>query len=318
MVNQQKKKLNNIDTNNNTDTDNNIDTNNNIDTDEDMDINIIEDAIISTAIDVCNGTNFKNDNKDFLKFKIDANFILIKDLSISYSIIRKKLSSNSIIPLFVTVGLSIDSVCNNLSIITKNINKIKNIYSEIIIFIINTTDIKNKYINKYKEKKIKEEKEEDEIDILEMMKSSIVNHLNKIIRKIILDNNYESIDLLGVSFGGGVCVLLSQLKDKLKLNINNLILVCPSIKEGLINIPLTQKVILGWCLQDKTVSYNEIGKKYINQLNNHIKIISLTDLDSEEKDKTIENMEYFYHRIQNNIFDILQYTNNNTNISTNE
>jgi pimeloyl-ACP methyl ester carboxylesterase len=129
-----------------------------------------------------------------------------------------------------------------------------------------------------------------------MMKKIMATHLDKIIRKTNKDSGYKEIDLLGVSFGGGVATFISQLNS---IKIKKLILFAPGITEGLTNISKKQYVILGWCIQDKKVPYDTIGKKFIKQLELYPKkLIILVDIQEESNDAIT-------HRIQNGLFDVL-------------
>jgi hypothetical protein len=250
--------------------------------------------------EICNSTLFKLDNDNKYKyFKIEPAFKLSDEISLTYQIIRKNLNSDSKIPLIITVGVSYDSFCNNLKILNNNIHKIKEKYSE-IIFIFYEEKIKEKhknYIKTMKEKEdIKKYDEEQQMYVInDLMREIIATHYDKIIRKIIDESSYTGIDLLGVSFGGGVCLFLTQMGT---INIEQLILVAPGI-QNFGNIKLEQNIILGWCIQDNKVPFKRNGKKLIQEIKKFDnKIIILTDLGQEDNDDIT-------HRLQDNIFDIL-------------
>ena len=62
-------------------------------------------------------------------------FNLLPDLEIQYKLIKIKLNDDVNKPLLIVMpGLSPTSVCNNLSIIIKNLSKIKDKYKDIFIF----------------------------------------------------------------------------------------------------------------------------------------------------------------------------------------
>ena len=140
------------------------------------------------------------------------------------------------------------------------------------------------------------------------MKSIMANHYCKIIKKI----GYDTCDIIGVSYGGGVASFISKSKE---ISIRHLILMAPGIFTGIKVLPKEQKITLGWCIQDVKVPYLSIGKQLISELENfnNSKVV-LTSLDQSILDelKKIENkQEYdkqfddYTHRLQDNIFDIL-------------
>ena len=110
-------------------------------------------------------------------------------------------------------------------------------------------------------------------------------------------SNYKYIDVLGVSFGGGVLVFLTQIKN---IKVRKLMLMAPAIFEGFKNLSTKQNIILGWCIQDTKVLYETHGKRLINDLKNFSnKTIVLTDLGKDESNEDIT------HRLQNGLFDII-------------
>jgi len=255
-----------------------------------------EEDDINEIIKKCNETSFKLNTLDnnfmYKLYKIKPYFKLF-DIEIKYKIIRKKFNNNSNIPLIVSVGVSNESLCNNLIILDSNINKINNKYSEIIfIFIEDGKNVHESYVKKYKE----ENSNENNLFVInDIMKKEIANHYDKIIRKINEDYNYNYVDYLGVSFSGGVGCFLVQINNK----INNLILMAPAIYEGFTNINKNQSIILCWCIQDKIVEYEKDGKRLINEIKEfNNKIILLIDLDKETNNRTT-------HRLQHNLFDII-------------
>jgi hypothetical protein len=259
---------------------------------------------IKDIIDICNNTPYKLDESlEYKYYIINSKFYLDKDFNIKYQIIRKKLNSNSKIPLYILVGISNNSLCNNLSILNNNIDKIKHKYNE-IIFILYDQNIKKIYEKYFEYIKNNEEfnnytdNTEKLYAVNDKIKFNIASHCYKIIKKINKNENYNNIDLLGVSFGGGVCVFLSHYKN---LKINNLILVAPAIFEGFKNISKKQKITLGWCIQDEKVSYKLIGKKLIYELYTNFlnKTVVLTDLDNDNLNEDIT------HRLQNQLFDVI-------------
>jgi hypothetical protein len=247
---------------------------------------------------------------------IDPKFTINDNLDIKYSIISKNLNSDAKIPLYVMVGLSNNSIFNNLQIIERNLEKIKDKYNKLIFFIIEDTNIQKKYIG--------EETDEQKVwELTDNLKQIIATHYNNIIRKINNKFNYDKIDLIGVSFSGGIAVFISSLQNNLQ--IRNLILVAPAIKKGLSIIPNDQHIILGWCYQDTKVPYETIGKQFIEEVLKKADTneIVLTDLKKENvtdnethrlqddltEDKIHRLQENFTddetHRLQDNLFNIL-------------
>ena len=250
--------------------------------------------------DICEKTPYKLLNDlGFEHFNIEQNFVLLENIHIKYNFIRKKLNSKSKIPLFITVGISYNSFCNNLSVINNNIDKIQELYCEIIFFI---NDLKQQHIeftNLMKnDKDLQNYSSEEQIYLInDKMKKILASHYDKIIRKIIQDSKYDQIDLLGVSFGGGVFTFLAQMET---IKIRQLILQAPAIFEGFRNVPISQKIILSWCIQDTKVPYKKDGKRLMKELDNfESKIIILTDLNDNNLDDDVT------HRLQNGIFDVL-------------
>jgi hypothetical protein len=258
---------------------------------------------LNDILEICNSTPFKlDDNLKYKHLKIEPSFKLNDEILLNYQIVRKKLNNDSNIPLIVTVGISHNSFCNNLKILNNNIHKIENKYSEIIFFLYEKK-IKQQheqFLKIMKENKdMKKYNGEKQIFVInDIMKKIIATHYDKIIRKIISDASYNEIDLLGVSFGGGVSVFLSQMKT---INIRQLILVAPAILEGFKNLHLEQNIILGWCIQDNNkVPFKTDGKRLIQEIKKfNNKIILLTDLGKDEDNDDIT------HRLQDGIFDII-------------
>jgi hypothetical protein len=258
---------------------------------------------IKNIIDICNNTPYKlDDNLKYVYYKIKPNFKLQDNIKLEYHIIKKKLNINSNIPLYVIVGLSNNSLCNNLLVLNNNIDKIKDIYSE-IIFLIFDKNIKNKHKEFIKINENNDEfnnytdKEDKHNAINDKMKSIIAKHHSKIIKNINKISNYKYIDVLGVSFGGGVLVFLSQNKS---IKVRKLILMAPAIFEGFKNLSKKQNIILGWCIQDTKILYDTHGKRLINDLKDFSnKTIILTDLGQNEPNEDIT------HRLQNGLFDVV-------------
>jgi hypothetical protein len=172
-------------------------------------------------------------------------------------------------------------------------------FCEIIFFI---NDLKQQHIeftNLMKnDKDLQNYSSEEQIYLInDKMKKILASHYDKIIRKIIQDSKYDQIDLLGVSFGGGVFTFLAQMET---IKIRQLILQAPAIFEGFRNVPISQKIILSWCIQDTKVPYKKDGKRLMKELDNfESKIIILTDLNDNNLDDDVT------HRLQNGIFDVL-------------
>jgi hypothetical protein len=262
----------------------------------------ISEDNITKIIDICNKTPYKlREELKYTHYKIEPEFKLLDNIIIQYQVIRKKLNPKSNIPLYVTVGLSYNSFCNNLIILNNNIDKIKDKYSEIIFFVSNIKDQYKDFINTMKtnDKFEKYYSDEDKTyAITDVMKEIVATHYDKIIRKMNKDLNYDEIDVLGVSFGGGVFVSLAELNS---IKIKNLILMAPGIGifKGFEDVSLDQNIILGWCIQDNKVSYKKIGTKLIKELHRfHNKIVVLTDLGGEDN-------EDITHRLQDGIFDAI-------------
>jgi len=258
---------------------------------------------IKNIIDICNNTPYKLDHElKYSYYKIKPTFKLQDNIKLEYFIIRKKLNNNSNIPLYVIVGLSNNSLCNNLLVLNNNIDKIKDIYSE-IIFLIFDKNIKNKhtdFIKLYENNddfKKYDNKEDKHNAINDKLKSIIAQHCSKFIKNINKASNYKYIDVLGVSFGGGVLVFLTQIKN---IKVRKLILMAPAIFEGFNKLLTKQNIILGWCIQDTKVLYETHGKRLINDLKKFSnKTIVLTDLGKDESNEDIT------HRLQNVLFDII-------------
>lgn len=220
---------------------------------------------------------FNIDNYEY--YNVKTEYIAFNNIIINYQFIKRILNKELKIPLYIIVGISKKSFLINLIIIDKNIEKIKNKYSEIIFFICDE-NIKKKFgIENY--------------TINDTIQKKIASHYNDIIQKI--NNEYKQFDLIGVSFGGGVSVYISQIN----YNIRNLILMCPGINEGLINIPKHINILLGWCKQDTKIPLDDIGIKLITELKNfNNKYIIIIDLYME-KNTDITN------RLQYSIFDVM-------------
>ena len=253
-----------------------------------------KDDDIREIIDICNKTPFKlNDDNKYKYYHIEPSFSLTPDINISYKIIRKKLNEKSNIPLYVSVGFSNNSFCNNLLILNNNIDKIKDKYKEIIFIKHEDGPESHRLFVKF----MKDMKPDTHVYVInDVMKYEMAKHYDKIIRKINEESKYDEIDYLGVSLSGGTGVFLSQMDT---IRIRKLILMAPGIYEGFVNIPKDQTIILGWCIQDIKVPFKTDGLKLIEQLKEfNNKIIILTDLDNETNDDIT-------HRLQNSIFDIL-------------
>jgi hypothetical protein len=249
-------------------------------------------------------------------YKVTNKFTLLSDIIIKYKLIRIPLNSESDIPLIVMVGLSKTSVCNNLSIIIKNINKINNKYKEIILFSLDFNskpesydkDILNEYKIKYKEINIEPK---SDYEIYDELKKTMAIHYCKIIKKICQNDYYNIIDIIGVSFGGSIAIFISSSNE---LNIRQLILMAPGVS-NLNNITnKNQNIILGWCIDDIKVPYLENGKKCIQELEDkkysNYKIIlnklNQSRLEILDANKHIKNIfELLTHSLQDDIFDIL-------------
>jgi hypothetical protein len=217
---------------------------------------------------------------------------------------RLKLSNEKKIPLYIMVGVSNTSFLNNLKIIENNIDKIKEFYSEIIFFNFNDEieTFYQKTINKKESVNINFSNIKDEdwnknnFLVNDYIKKLLASHYNEIINLINVTNQYQQFDIIGVSFGGGVTKFISQINS----NIRNLILMAPGIFEGLKNIPKNINIILGWCIQDTKIPYNDIGLKLIKELEDNFQNykIVLTDLDNSTN-------TLITHRLQNEIFEVL-------------
>ena len=110
---------------------------------------------------------------------------------------------------------------------------------------------------------MKEYSEEQQMYLInDLMREIIASHYDKIIRKIMDESSYTGIDLLGVSFGGGVSVFLTQMGT---INVEQLILMAPGI-QNFGNIKLKQNIILGWCIQDNKLPFKINGKKLIEEI----------------------------------------------------
>ena len=258
-------------------------------------LNIIQNKNLNEIIELCNLTPYKLDDYDYEHFKICTPFFFILDESIVlyYQFIRKKLNGQNNNVLYVMVGISNNSFANNLKILNNNIKKIENKYSEIIFFLYD-----EKILKIFQKNILQKMNTTNEWIINDMIKEIIAQHY-----KIIIDylNNYfkyDSFDLIGVSFSGGVAVYLSKLELK---QLKNLILMAPAIFEGFKEIPIEQKIILGWCIQDANkVPYETCGKKLIKELSKFKeKVLILTDLGRPEPNDDIT------HRLQDSIFDYL-------------
>jgi hypothetical protein len=259
-------------------------------------MNLIEKDI-QIAIDICNETPFKlKEEYKYKYYKIESPvpFNLVDDINIDYNIIRKNLNNEINIPLYISVGISNNSFCNNLFILNNNLDKIKNKYSEIIFIFSDSKDAHRLFIKKSKEIN---PSVTDLFIINDIMKDIMAVHYDKIIRKINKDSGYNNeIDYLGVSFSGGIGIFLSQIN---KIKIRNLILCAPGCLEGLKNVNKDQNIILGWCIQDTKVSYKTEGLRFISELKEFKnKIIILTDLGNITNDDLT-------HRLQDGIFDLL-------------
>lgn len=221
--------------------------------------------------------------------------VLYKNISIDYKYLVIKLNSESLVSLYIIVGLSDKSFTNNYNILNENIDKIKDKYNMIIFFRMDASDIQKEYINQIK----LQNPNLSDYTINGMLQNKMAIHINKIIFNINRKLPINEIDLLGVSFGGGICIMISRLND---IKIRKLILVAPGIAEGLCGIPNTQYVILNWCIQDKKIDFNTIGIKCINDLKPHNNnLILLTDLQQPGVEVTDE----MTHRLQPGLFYIL-------------
>ena len=222
---------------------------------------------------------------------IEPKFPITNDIDIQYKILKYELNPKAKNILFIIVGLSLDSFTNNLSILNKNIDKIKDKYKYIYFFQFNAKNIVKeyiKYINQHEPNK-------DESIINNMIQHIMAKHIDKIIRQINKKDKLN-IDLLGVSFGGGIASIISKL-----CKIKKLILVAPGITEGLKNVPKNQDIILSWCIQDNKLPYTTYGIKLINQIIKYPnKTILLTDIQANE-----ELTDDVTHRLQTGLFDIL-------------
>jgi len=286
---------------------------------DDLQYNFIDELNYCIGINnIYNNLSVEKLNSLELKvYRVINNFTVLSDIIIKYKLIRLPLNSKSDIPLIVMVGLSKTSVCNNLSIIIKNINKIYNKYKEIILFSLDfdsqpesyDKDILNEYKTKYKE--INKESNLSEYEIYDELKKTMAIHYCKIIKKICHNDYYNIIDIIGVSFGGSIAIFISSSNE---LNIRQLILMAPGVSNFNNITNKNQNIILGWCIDDIKVPYLENGKKCIQELEDKkysdYKIIlnklNQSRLEILEKNRDIKNIfELLTHSLQDDIFDIL-------------
>jgi len=224
-------------------------------------------------------------------YTIEPEFNITNGNNIQYKILKISLNPQAKKILIIIVGLSLNSFTINFNTLKKNLNKIKDKYKEIFFFQTDAKENLKKYI-----KFIQEKENKEELLINDMMQQIMAKHIDKIIRQ--LNKKIKAdIDVMGVSFGGGIASILSTI-----LKIKKLILVAPGITQGISIIPKKQEIILSWCIQDNKLPFNTYGIKSINQLSHHNnKTILLSDLILE-KDKLTDDIT---HKLQDCIFDII-------------
>jgi len=252
---------------------------------------------IKDVIDKCNTTPYSMTNTDkYFNYRIEPSFPLLDTgLTYQYYLLKRELNPSKSIPLVISVGISTNSLCNNLVILNNNIDKIKDKYSEIIFIYSDGKKIEKEFKEILKSKN-------DSLTIFEMgdiMKKEMASHYDKIIRSIMIEKSYEQIDYLGVSFSGGIGIFLKQLV----LPIRQLILVAPAITEGFKNIlgEETSKIILVWSKQDKKVPFDPTGLEFEEELTSYSnKEIVFIDTKYDETDKLIDDKT---HRLQDELFD---------------
>jgi len=212
------------------------------------------------------------------------------DFFVSYSTIRKTLNPTKTKPLFIIPGYSSQNACVTLQVLHRNLSKIEDNYREVIIFNLNQVKFPaTKYIESFPDKKPHL--------VGDLFKKEIIKHLDKIIRNIMFDSGYAKFDLMGISDGGGLAILLSQFPD---VPIETLVLMSPILMEKLFNVindDLFKKmrVILGWVIEDKNNFYKPAGLQYESLLKDHPnkEIVILH--------KHVENS----HQIHDELFDYL-------------
>jgi len=256
-------------------------------------------------------------HKDEYKLYFTEDFETKCKIRYRFRIIEKNLNSDSNIPLYIIFGLSNTSICNNFKIIINNIDKIKKKYNKIIIIILSSIDtsLKNLYDNYIQFYQYQTEEIQNYMNIKnlvdvkklyiisDMFKNEISYSYYKVIENINKLNNYIKYDLMGVSFGGGIAVFISQIS---LIELDKLFLISPGITEGLKNINKNQKIILLWCIQDTKIPYKPIGIKLENELYDlslKNKFISI-DLTIKNPLIDIEN-ELNVHCLHDEIFDYL-------------
>lgn len=212
------------------------------------------------------------------------------DSFVSYFTIRKTLNPSKTKPLFIFPGYSTEDVCTTLQILHRNLSKIQDSYREVILFNFNQVKFHASTYSKYFPD-IKPHLVGDKF------KQEIINHIDKIIRNIMFTSGYTSFDLMGISDGGGLAILLTKFPD---VPIENLILMSPILMEKLFNVindDLFKKmrVILGWVVEDKKNFYKPAGLQYESLLQDH-KNKEIVILHKHEENA---------HQLQDELFDYL-------------
>jgi len=240
-----------------------------------------------------NNNLFKIANKYQYKYNETKYFNLYKKFKVNYYIIRKKFNNQSLITLYVGAGITQISFLNNFLILNRNINKIKTIYNEIIFIIFNFDLIYIPFIKVIEEEKVLNNTIDIKYAINDILRKKSSKNIIKIILEINKESKYDMIDLMGVSFSGGLFTFIGQKKILL---IRNLILIEPAIFEGFTKKLYVSQIFLCWCKETKENNLECI--KFSKQLDNIIMVIS--DFSS----KNISD-KYITHRLQDSIFNIL-------------
>jgi len=212
------------------------------------------------------------------------------DSFISYFTIRKSLNPSKTKPLIIFPGYSSFDACVTLQVLHRNLHKIQDNYREVILFNLNQVKFPaSTYSENFPE--IKPHLVGDKF------KKEIINHLDKIIRNIMWSSGYTKFDLMGISDGGGLSILLSQFPD---VPIENLVLMSPILMEKLFNVIKDDifnkmRVILGWVVEDKKNFYKPVGLQYEDLLKDH-KNKEIIILHKHEENA---------HQLQDELFDYL-------------
>ena len=260
---------------------------------------------ISNLIDKCLETPYHiSVETTYKNYKIEPAFSLGETgLLYKYNMLRIKLNGDNNIPLIVSVGISTNSLCNNLLVINYNLDKIIDKYSEIIFIYSEGKKIEKEF------KRILGEMNKDlsVFEMGDMMKKEMASHYGKIIRNILSISDYKEFDYLGVSFSGGIGIFLM----KLGLPLRRIILVAPAITEEFINLKREgflednkTKIILGWSTQDKKVPYDPVGLRLISQLEKFYENKEIITVETiiPEDDKYFDDKT---HRLQGEILERL-------------